>query len=176
MGSGADSLWTLSRLLFLFIFIILRLSIRVFSRLANIFVLLAQGLERGSYEPDVTGSIPVWDMAEGLFSPFFQFFPLFLGFFWLFPFLFASFFLPSSLLFSTCAHTTHLRNAPALCGIDVLAKSSGMPGQNAGWWRAAAFPLPATARTPLGRGIDVETRAGMRSDSARVGMDYLVVR
>ena len=25
------------------------------------FVLLAQGLERGSYEPDVTGSIPVWD-------------------------------------------------------------------------------------------------------------------
>jgi hypothetical protein len=40
---------------------ILRLLIRVFSRLANIFVLLAQGLERGSYEPDVTGSIPVWD-------------------------------------------------------------------------------------------------------------------
>ena len=40
---------------------ILRVLIRVFSRLANIFVLLAQGLERGSYEPDVTGSIPVWD-------------------------------------------------------------------------------------------------------------------
>ena len=38
--------------------------IRVFSRLAMIFVLLAQGLERGSYEPDVTGSIPVWDMAQ----------------------------------------------------------------------------------------------------------------
>ena len=28
-----------------------------------IFVLLAQGLERGSYEPDVTGSIPVWDKS-----------------------------------------------------------------------------------------------------------------
>ena len=42
-------------------FEILRIQGRVFSRLANIFVLLAQGLERGSYEPDVTGSIPVWD-------------------------------------------------------------------------------------------------------------------
>ena len=48
---------------FFFIFSSLRLLIRVFSRLANIFVLLAQGLERGSYEPDVTGSIPVWDMS-----------------------------------------------------------------------------------------------------------------
>ena len=59
---------------FVAVFQILRILGRVFSRLANIFVLLAQGLERGSYEPDVTGSIPVWDMAEGLFSPFFQFF------------------------------------------------------------------------------------------------------
>ena len=46
---------------FVSIFQILRILARVFSRLANIFVLLAQGLERGSYEPDVTGSIPVWD-------------------------------------------------------------------------------------------------------------------
>ena len=46
---------------FVSIYQILRILVRVFSRLANIFVLLAQGLERGSYEPDVTGSIPVWD-------------------------------------------------------------------------------------------------------------------
>lgn len=46
---------------FVAVFQILRILGRVFSRLANIFVLLAQGLERGSYEPDVTGSIPVWD-------------------------------------------------------------------------------------------------------------------
>ena len=52
---------------FVAVFQILRILGRVFSRLANIFVLLAQGLERGSYEPDVTGSIPVWDMVQPFF-------------------------------------------------------------------------------------------------------------
>ena len=66
LGCGAPArflLSTSSAWVFLFISSILRGCIRVFSRLANIFVLLAQGLERGSYEPDVTGSIPVWDMS-----------------------------------------------------------------------------------------------------------------
>ena len=87
LGCGAPArflLSTSSAWVFLFISSILRGCIRVFSRLANIFVLLAQGLERGSYEPDVTGSIPVWDMVQ----PFFVF--SFLGRF-PFPLLFRGF-------------------------------------------------------------------------------------
>ena len=51
--------------------------IDVLSRLAMIFVLLAQGLERGSYEPDVTGSIPVRDKIKQrlLARPMRSFFP-----------------------------------------------------------------------------------------------------
>ena len=82
MGDGA-SVFAVSYLplaFFFFIFSILRGCIRVFSRLANIFVLLAQGLERGSYEPDVTGSIPVWVMVPPFFGFFLGLFLFFRGF------------------------------------------------------------------------------------------------
>ena len=82
--------------LFFFIFSILRVLIRVFSRLANYFVLLAQGLERGSYEPDVTGSIPVWDTFLLFFFPFLFLLLSFSVSFFFIPSLFFSFFLFSS--------------------------------------------------------------------------------